>query len=125
MAPSSAIWIKDPLGILPKERGCGIVVRDGKIVELIPAGREPATARPDQHPSSFLPDAHAGAAGCDGPRAVSMAARALSRLGADDAGDACRKSNAYIQMMESAKKWRGQNVTNGMYCSRQRRVLVD
>jgi len=38
---------------------------------------------------------------------------------------ACRKSNTYIQMMESAKKWRGQNVTNGMYCSRQRRVLVD
>ena len=34
-------------------------------------------------------------------------------------------TNTYIQMMESAKKWRGQNVTNGMYCSRQRRVLVD
>ena len=38
---------------------------------------------------------------------------------------ACRKSNTYIQMMETAKKWCRQNVTNGMYCSRQRRVLVD
>src|SRR5437588_5474515 len=38
---------------------------------------------------------------------------------------ACRKSNTYIQMMESAEKWRRQNATNGMYCSRRRRVLVD
>src|ERR1700732_214592 len=38
---------------------------------------------------------------------------------------ACRKSNTYIQMMESAKKWRRQNATNGMYRSRRRRVLVD
>ena len=38
---------------------------------------------------------------------------------------ACRKSNTHIQMMESAKKWRGHNATNGMYCSRHRRVLVD
>jgi hypothetical protein len=37
----------------------------------------------------------------------------------------CRKSNTHIQMMESAKKWRGKNATNRMYCSRQRRVLVD
>src|SRR3981189_1081527 len=28
-------------------------------------------------------------------------------------------------MMESAKKWRGHNATNGMYFSRHRRVLVD
>src|SRR6202011_4518112 len=28
-------------------------------------------------------------------------------------------------MMESAKKWRRQNATNGMYRSRRRRVLVD
>jgi hypothetical protein len=28
-------------------------------------------------------------------------------------------------MMESAKKWRRQNATNGMYCSWRRRVLVD
>src|SRR5229473_7532539 len=38
---------------------------------------------------------------------------------------ACRKSNTHIQMMKSAKKWLRQNATNGMYCSRQRRVLVD
>src|ERR1700733_13088235 len=40
-------------------------------------------------------------------------------------GCACRKSNTYIQMMESAKKWRRHNATNGMYRSRRRRVLVD
>src|ERR1700716_548283 len=28
-------------------------------------------------------------------------------------------------MMKSAEKWRRQNATNGMYCSRRRRVLVD
>src|ERR1700730_14811241 len=28
-------------------------------------------------------------------------------------------------MMKSAKKWLGQNATNGMSCSRRRRVLVD
>ena len=27
--------------------------------------------------------------------------------------------------MKSAEKWRRQNATNGMYCSRRRRVLVD
>ena len=37
---------------------------------------------------------------------------------------ACRKSNTHIQM-KSAKEWRRQNATNGMYCSRRRRVLVD
>jgi hypothetical protein len=35
------------------------------------------------------------------------------------------KSNPHIQMMKSAEKWRRQNATNGMYCSRRRRVLVD
>src|ERR1700730_8478434 len=38
---------------------------------------------------------------------------------------ACRNSNTYVQMMESAKKWRRLNATNGMYCPRRRRVLVD
>ena len=41
------------------------------------------------------------------------------------AGCACRKSNSHIQMMKSAKKWRRQNATNGMYGSRRRRVLVE
>jgi hypothetical protein len=38
---------------------------------------------------------------------------------------ACRKSNTHIQMMESAKKSRGHNATNGKYGSRRRRVLVE
>jgi hypothetical protein len=38
---------------------------------------------------------------------------------------ACRKSNSHIQMMKSAENWRRKNATNGMYCSRRRRVLVD
>src|SRR4029077_12270039 len=42
-----------------------------------------------------------------------------------DDGCAGRKLNTHIQMMESAKKWRGHNATNGIYCSRHRRVLVD
>jgi hypothetical protein len=37
---------------------------------------------------------------------------------------ACRKSNSHIQMMKSAKKWLRQNATNGMHCSRRRRVLM-
>jgi hypothetical protein len=37
----------------------------------------------------------------------------------------CRKSNSHIQVMKSAEKWLRQNATNGMYCSRRRRVLVD
>ena len=38
---------------------------------------------------------------------------------------ACRNSNSHVQMMKSAEKWRRQNATNGMYCSRRWRVLVD
>src|SRR5712671_6619166 len=37
---------------------------------------------------------------------------------------ACRNSNSHVQMMKSAEKWRRQNATNGMYCSRRWRVLV-
>jgi hypothetical protein len=42
-----------------------------------------------------------------------------------DLGCACRNSNSHVQMMKSAEKWRRQNATNGMYCSRRWRVLVD
>src|SRR3984893_652478 len=46
MDPKRAIWIKDPLAILADGAGRGIVVQNGKIVELVPAGGEPrATAR--------------------------------------------------------------------------------
>ncbi len=38
-----ALWLKDPLAILAEDAGRGIVVRDGRIVELVPAGRTPAT----------------------------------------------------------------------------------
>ena len=39
-----AIWIKDPLAILADGAERGIVVQDGKIVELVPKGGQPATA---------------------------------------------------------------------------------
>ena len=38
-----AIWIKDPLAIFADGAERGIVVRDGRIAELVPAGRNPAT----------------------------------------------------------------------------------
>jgi len=39
-----AIWIRDPLSILADGAERGVVVRGGKIVELVGKGREPATA---------------------------------------------------------------------------------
>ena len=100
MDQTQAIWIKDPLSILADGAERGIVIRGGKIVELVPRGREPATANAtvydasahvvlpglDQHPSSFLPDPDPGAAGGARSRTVSVAAGALSGLGAADAG---------------------------------------
>src|SRR3978361_972477 len=44
MDQTQAIWIKDPLSILADGAERGIVVRGGKIVELVSKGREPATA---------------------------------------------------------------------------------
>jgi 8-oxoguanine deaminase len=38
-----ALWIKDPLGIFAEAAERGIVVKDGRIVELVPAGRGPGT----------------------------------------------------------------------------------
>ncbi|MGA8649208.1 MAG: amidohydrolase family protein, partial [Xanthobacteraceae bacterium] len=38
---SPALWIKDPLGILADGAERGIVVQDGRIVELVAAGGEP------------------------------------------------------------------------------------
>ena len=58
-------------------------------------------------------------------RAVGDAADSPQAVAAGYDRCACRKSNTHIQMMESAKKWRRHNATNGMYCSRHRRVLVD
>ena len=43
MDQTQAIWIKDPLSIFADGAERGIVIRGGKIVELVPRGREPAT----------------------------------------------------------------------------------
>src|SRR6202140_2734713 len=48
-----AIWIKDPLGILAEGAERGIVVRNGKIVELVPKGGQPTTSA-----ASFEADNH-------------------------------------------------------------------
>ena len=37
------LWIRDPLAILADDAARGVVVQDGRIVEMVPAGREPAT----------------------------------------------------------------------------------
>ncbi len=39
-----AIWIKNPLGIFADNAAGGLVVKDGRIVELVDAGKTPATA---------------------------------------------------------------------------------
>ncbi len=43
MNSTQAIWIKDPVGILAEGAGRGLVVREGRIVELVAAGKTPAT----------------------------------------------------------------------------------
>jgi 8-oxoguanine deaminase len=50
MDQTQAIWIRDPLSILADGAERGVVVHGGKIVELVPRGREPA-----QIPSSMMP----------------------------------------------------------------------
>ena len=40
---AQALWIKDPLSIFADGAERGVVVRDGRIAELVPAGREPGT----------------------------------------------------------------------------------
>ena len=54
MEQSQAIWIKDPLAILAEGAGRGIVVRQGRIVELVPVGGVPATAGADVFDASDL-----------------------------------------------------------------------
>jgi 8-oxoguanine deaminase len=44
MDQTRAIWIKDPLGIFADGAERGVVVKGGKIVELVPAGAAPVTA---------------------------------------------------------------------------------
>src|SRR6202051_87375 len=44
MDRTRAIWIKDPLAILADGAERGVVVRNGKIVELVPSGGQPTTS---------------------------------------------------------------------------------
>jgi 8-oxoguanine deaminase len=44
MDPKRAIWIKDPLAILADGAERGIVVQNGRIVELVPKGGQPKTS---------------------------------------------------------------------------------
>src|ERR1700741_4330977 len=44
MEQSQALWIRDPLAILAERADRGVVVRQGQIIELVPAGGTPATA---------------------------------------------------------------------------------
>ena len=44
MEQPQALWIRDPLAILAERAERGVVVRQGKILELVPAGGTPATA---------------------------------------------------------------------------------
>ena len=43
MSKKRALWIKDPLSILADAAERGVVVWEGRIVELVPAGRTPVT----------------------------------------------------------------------------------
>ena len=43
---NAALWIKDPLSVLAEGAERGIVVKEGRIVELVPAGRNPTTPQP-------------------------------------------------------------------------------
>src|ERR1700680_4501448 len=43
MDQTQAIWIRDPLGIFADGAERGVVVRNGRIFELVPAGGKPAT----------------------------------------------------------------------------------
>ena len=44
MDRTRAIWIKDPLAILADGAERGVVVQNGKIVELVPRGGQPTTS---------------------------------------------------------------------------------
>ena len=44
MVHMQATWIRDPLAILAEGAERGVVVQDGRIVELVPSGGQPLTA---------------------------------------------------------------------------------
>ena len=97
-----AVWIKDPLAILVQGAERGVVVADGRIVELVRAGHSPTNgerfgvrgrrarraARLDQHASSFLPDFDPCRPSRARSRAVSMARSPLPGVGSPYPGRA-------------------------------------
>ena len=83
--------------------------------------RFPSKERPHMPVSKTTPDR----LGARVIAPIRVAFRHRNDVGTRDEGCACRNSNSHVQMMKSAEKWRRQNATNGMYCSRRRRVLVD
>ncbi len=53
MTAPRPLWLRDPLGILAEgDAAGGIVVAGGRIAELVPAGRRPATSDPERFDAS-------------------------------------------------------------------------
>jgi len=44
-----ALWIKNPLAVLAENAGGGLVVRDGKIIELVSTGKSPETVHQTEY----------------------------------------------------------------------------
>lgn len=44
-----ALWIKNPLAVLAENAGGGLVVQDGKIIELVPTGKSPETIKQEEY----------------------------------------------------------------------------
>ncbi len=42
--PQAPVWLRNPLAILAEDAGGGVVVQDGRIAALVPAGAQPAAA---------------------------------------------------------------------------------
>lgn len=54
MTDRKPLWLKDPLAILADNADGGLVVEDGKIVELVPAGKSPRTNGCERFDASHL-----------------------------------------------------------------------
>jgi hypothetical protein len=58
LSKKRALWIKDPLSTLADAAERGVVVREGRIVELVPAGRTPVTPDTATFDAGALPTLH-------------------------------------------------------------------